>query len=81
MYIVDCPMSMHLPGVVVSAALLAALSVRGQPAAVDPRTVGPQVGTKVPSFSLPDQSGRTRTLESLMGPKGAVLVFYRSADW
>ena len=53
----------------------------GQSPAVDPRAAGPQVGTKVPSFTLPDQTGRARTLSSLMGPKGAVLVFFRSADW
>jgi hypothetical protein len=42
---------------------------------------GPAVGERVPDFSAPDQTGRTWTLESLMGPKGAMLVFYRSADW
>jgi hypothetical protein len=35
----------------------------------------------VPDFSLVDQQGRTRTLQSVMGPKGAMIVFYRSADW
>jgi hypothetical protein len=30
---------------------------------------------------LPDQHGITRSLRSLMGPKGAILVFFRSADW
>jgi peroxiredoxin len=44
-------------------------------------TLGPQVGESVPDFSLPDQTGRTRTLQSIMGPKGAMLVFIRSADW
>jgi len=42
---------------------------------------GPEIGQTVPEFSLPDQTGRTQTLESIMGPKGALLVFYRSADW
>ena len=49
--------------------------------APDPRTLGPKVGERVPDFSLPDQHGATRTLRSTLGPKGAVLVFYRSADW
>ncbi|MBI3491770.1 MAG: hypothetical protein HY047_08325 [Acidobacteria bacterium] len=49
--------------------------------AVDVQTIGPQVGTAVPSFVLSDQTGRPRSLESIMGPKGAVLVFFRSADW
>lgn len=50
-------------------------------AAPDVTKLGPQVGEKVPDFSLPDQHGQTRTLPSLMGPKGLVLVFNRSADW
>jgi hypothetical protein len=42
---------------------------------------GPAAGSPAPDFSAPDQAGRTRTLRSIMGPKGAMLVFYRSADW
>jgi peroxiredoxin len=30
---------------------------------------------------LLDQFGQTQTLETLRGPKGTVLLFYRSADW
>ena len=55
-----------------------------QPAApppVDVSVLGPQVGQQVPAFSLPDQTGRTWTRESIMGPRGAMLVFFRSADW
>jgi len=44
-------------------------------------TTGPAVGTKVPEFSLPDQTGQTRAFQDLKGPKGLVLLFYRSADW
>jgi len=47
----------------------------------DPQTLGPKVGERVPDFSLPDQTGVTRSLNSVLGPKGAVLVFFRSADW
>lgn len=43
--------------------------------------LGPQVGERVPDFSLKDQNGKVWTLESIMGPKGAMLVFIRSADW
>ena len=43
--------------------------------------LGPQVGERAPDFSLQDQSGRVRTLQSIMGPNGAMLVFVRSADW
>lgn len=42
---------------------------------------GPAVGQRVPSFSLPDQNGRAQTLDTIAGPEGAMLVFYRSADW
>ena len=42
---------------------------------------GPEVGQPVPAFSAPDQEGRNQTLKSIMGPKGAMIVFFRSADW
>jgi peroxiredoxin len=48
---------------------------------VDVSKLGPQVGATVPDFGLVDQFGSKRTLQSVMGPKGAMLVFYRSADW
>ncbi len=48
---------------------------------IDVSKLGPQVGERVPDFSLKDQHGETRTLPSIMGPKGAMLVFVRSADW
>ena len=48
---------------------------------VDVSKLGPQVGQRVPSFSLKDQTGKVQTLQSIMGPKGAMLVFLRSADW
>ena len=42
---------------------------------------GPQVDDVVPAFALTDQHGQTQTIESIMGPNGAMLVFNRSADW
>src|SRR6266581_206807 len=48
---------------------------------VDVSKLGPQVGAMVPDFSLADQHGKKWTLQSVMGPKGAMIVFYRSADW
>jgi hypothetical protein len=48
---------------------------------VDVSKLGPQVGERVPDFSLKDQTGKTWTLQSIIGPKGAMLVFFRSADW
>lgn len=47
----------------------------------DVSKLGPQVGQQVPDFNLKDQYGATRSLNSIMGPKGALLVFIRSADW
>ena len=46
-----------------------------------PAKTGPAVGEMVPAFSATDQTGRIQTLESVMGPTGAMLVFFRSADW
>lgn len=46
-----------------------------------PAKTGPAVGEVVPAFSAMDQNGRTQTLASVMGAKGAMLVFFRSADW
>lgn len=48
---------------------------------VDVRALGPQVGDRIPEFTLRDQNGRARSLTSLMGAKGLILLFYRSADW
>src|SRR5580704_785009 len=42
---------------------------------------GPEIGERVPEFTLPDQHGKNRTLNDLTGPNGLLLVFSRSADW
>jgi len=42
---------------------------------------GPAVGKRLPDFNLSDQDGKTHTLASVLGPKGALIVLYRSADW
>ena len=51
------------------------------PTPVETATLGPRVGAPVPAFSGVDQFGKVRTLASVYGPKGAMLVFFRSADW
>jgi peroxiredoxin len=64
------------------APFLFALSLAAaQPAHVDPSTLGPKIGETAPDFSAVDQNGRERTLRSLLGPKGLMLVFFRSAEW
>jgi hypothetical protein len=77
---------------IASAVLLAATLAGTDPAAQQPsapsapptinvQALGPQVGERVPDFALRDQNGVLRTLPSIAGPKGAILVFFRSADW
>ena len=44
-------------------------------------SIGLAVGERAPAFSAHDQFGRTQTLDTLKGPKGTVLLFFRSADW
>lgn len=62
--------------------LLAAASIAAQePAAIDVNRLGPQIGERVPDFSGIDHTGRARTLASVMGDRGAMIVFFRSADW
>lgn len=48
---------------------------------IDVSKLGPHVGELIPDFSLKDQNGKEWTRKSIMGPKGAMLVFLRSADW
>lgn len=75
--------TMRTPLIVILAALALSASGRaGQsPAAIDTSKLGPQVGVVVPAFAGVDQFGKPRTLASSYGPKGAMLVFFRSADW
>ena len=44
-------------------------------------SIGLEVGHKAPAFSARDQFGREQNLDTLKGPKGTVLLFFRSADW
>ena len=53
----------------------------GQLTSVNVEAMGPKVGEHLPPFTLNDQTGKSRTLESIAGPKGAMIVFFRSADW
>jgi len=51
---------------------------------IDPElgfSTGPAIGEKVPAFNLPDQSGEQKSLKDLIGKKGAVIDFHRSAAW
>jgi hypothetical protein len=48
---------------------------------VDVTALGPKAGQKALDFSLPGHDGKTYSLASAAGPKGTMLVFFRSADW
>ena len=67
-------MRMLKKAIMPSVLLIAALHAQ------DIRT-GPAAGQRVPAFSASDQEGQNQTLQSIMGPKGALIVFFRSADW
>ena len=64
-------------------AVLFALQVQtqGNGTRIDVSRLGPQVGERVPDFTLLDQTGKSQSLQSIMGRRGAMLVFVRSADW
>jgi len=49
--------------------------------AIDVAALGPQVGERIPDFSLPDQHGQLQSLRSVRGPNGSLILFHRSADW
>ena len=46
-----------------------------------PVSRGPDVGATIPRFSSADQNGVLQSLDRITGPKGAMIVFFRSADW
>ena len=70
-----------LAGLILTASATAAAQTAPQRQRVNVSKLGPQVGQRVPDFTLQDQEGRARSLQSIMGPRGAMVVFVRSADW
>ncbi|MEO7132737.1 MAG: hypothetical protein ABI024_00820 [Vicinamibacterales bacterium] len=74
-------MKIHL--FVLLAVLATAVPARAQsaPDTIDTSKLGPQVGATMPAFAGVDQFGKSHTLASIAGPKGAMVVFFRSADW
>jgi peroxiredoxin len=70
------------PGRFLASVLLAtAVFVAAINLAAQGSKAGPKIGETAPDFSLTDQTGAARTLKSVLGPNGAILVFFRSADW
>jgi len=61
---------------------LAILAVGALVQAVVAQDLGPATGAKAPDIGTPlDQAGKPRAIASLMGDKGLVLFFFRSAVW
>ena len=48
---------------------------------MDGTALGPKAGQKALDFSLPGHDGKIYSLAATAGPKGTMLVFFRSADW
>ena len=79
----------YAAGAIVIASLLTPNRLMGQagaqarPAWMDapPTSTGLAVGKKIPVFRATDQSGKIQDFNSIRGPKGAVIMFSRSADW
>jgi hypothetical protein len=42
---------------------------------------GIEIGARIPPFEAPDQHGHRQSFETIRGPRGAFIVFIRSADW
>ena len=47
----------------------------------DNMKTGIAVGEAIPPFEAVDQNGKTWSFDSIKGRNGAVILFYRSADW
>lgn len=72
-------MNRFRPAVAIPLLLWCGIAAAQEPAKI--QKTGPPVGARIPAFELPDQTGRKQTFESLRGPQGLVLLFFRSADW
>ncbi|HYK79650.1 MAG TPA: peroxiredoxin family protein [Micropepsaceae bacterium] len=65
------------------AAMLLGILIQARQSLANPDfDLGPAINAKAPDIGTPpDQTGTPRPLASLMGEKGMVLFFFRSADW
>lgn len=60
---------------------LLSLTLFAPPTSICQEPGGLQPGAKSPAFSLFDQAGKKEDLDTLSGPNGLLLLFFRSADW
>jgi len=44
-------------------------------------TTGPEIGERIPMIEAVDQHGVRRDFDDIVGPAGAMILFFRSADW
>jgi peroxiredoxin len=73
----------RLTSLIVTTVLVWASAAHGADQPIpSPTFPGPAVGAAFPhALQAPDQTGKSRDLTSLMGSKGLMLLFVRSADW
>jgi hypothetical protein len=66
-----------------SVAAIMLASGQEKPAAADSvaPAIGLEIGQPAPAFALTDQFGHEQSNQTLRGPKGTVILFFRSADW
>ena len=43
--------------------------------------IGLEIGQRAPQFAIADQFRHEQSNETLKGPKGTIVLFFRSADW
>ena len=81
--VVSGPMRAAIPVTVLLMLLLAlpGIALAQERTPIDVSALGPQVGERVPDFSLPDQTGQLHTLRTILRPNGSLILFHRSADW
>ena len=73
--------AMAAPTKILARAALAVILAAAATASEYADTWGPPVGTAIPAASFHDQAGQPQTLAGLMGARGLLLFFNRSADW
>ncbi|MGQ0531847.1 MAG: peroxiredoxin family protein [Caulobacteraceae bacterium] len=61
--------------------LVAMFALVATPAMAQTHNFGPAVGATVPAIEAQDEAGARRSLSSLAGQNGLVLLVTRSADW
>jgi hypothetical protein len=73
---------MKMTGSLLLASVLVVASLGAQGAGQgSSRPVPFGVGDRIPQFHAPDQEGKERQFSDLVGAKGLVIFFFKSADW